>query len=116
GARAGSSQIEQDQLLYTVGHLDGSHAVGRLDKVTLTNLQTSAVTGGKTRIRYHAQLPVAWGAKSNLPTSYAFKLPRDVSDAALETFTSKYKASCVDAGAHDVDSGSMWYYYRPNQA
>jgi hypothetical protein len=110
-----TNQTIQDQLLYTIGHLNGNRAVGRLDKLTLTNVHTSSVSG-MTRITYHAKMPVAWGSKSNLPTSYAFKLPKDISSSALESFTSKYKESCVDAGAHDVNSGSMWYYYRPNNS
>ena len=110
-----TNQTIQDQLLYTIGHLNGNRAVGRLDKLTLTNVQEADVDG-KTRIRYHAKMPVAWGSKTNLPTSYAFKLPHDVSYAALESFTTKYKEDCVDFGAHDVDSGSMWYYYRPNNS
>jgi Bacterial pre-peptidase C-terminal domain len=110
-----TNQTIQDQLLYTIGHLNGSRAVGRLDKLTLTNVRTSTESG-KTKIAYHAKMPVAWGAKTNLPTSYAFKLPRDVSGSALETFTTKHKEACVDFGAHDVNSGSMWYYYRPNNS
>src|SRR2546423_1287023 len=110
-----TNQTIEDQLLYTIGHLNGSRAVGRLDKLTLTNVHTSTVSG-KTRVTYHAKMPVAWGAKTNLPASYAFKLPRDVSGSALETFTTAHKESCVDFGAHDVNSGSMWYYYRPDNS
>ena len=108
GARA---QIDQ-QLLFTIGHLNGNNAVGRLDQVTLSNVQVSAV-GGNTRVKFHAKLPVAWGSKTNLPSSYAFTLPRGMSYEAQEQFATAYKSSCVDPGAHDVDSGSMWYYYRP---
>jgi hypothetical protein len=39
-----------------------------------------------------------------------------MSFSALEAFTEKYGHSCVDFGAHDVDQGSMWYYYRPNRS
>jgi hypothetical protein len=102
----------QDQLLYTIGHLNGDRAVGRLDKLELTNVKSSSVSDG-TRVTYHAKMSVAWGSKTNLPTKYSFTLPRKVDSAALEAFTSKYLHSCVDWGAHDVDSGSMWYYYRP---
>ena len=31
----------------------------------------------------------------------------------VEEFTEKYKDSCVGWGAHDVDQGSIWYYFRP---
>ncbi len=105
------SAIDQ-QLLYTIGHLNGNKAVGRLDNVTLTQIAVTA-ENGSSKVTFHAKLPVAWGSKTSLPTSYAFTLPRGMGQAALESFTTKYKASCVDQGAHEVDSGSMWYYYRP---
>jgi len=109
-----SSQIE-DQLLYTIGHLNGERAVGRLDKVQLTNVKSSS-ENGKTRIKYHAVLPVAWGKKDRVPTAYILKLPIDMTSSAVTAFTEKYAHSCVDYGAHDVTSGSMWYYYRPNNS
>ncbi len=105
----------QDQLLYTMGQLNGETGVARLDKVELSNL-VSKVEGTKTRLSYHAKLPVAWGKKSQVPTSYTFRLPRDISYAGQSAFTEKYKGSCVEWGAHDVDSGSMWYYFRPAQS
>jgi hypothetical protein len=101
-----------DQLLYLIGHLNGEKSVGRLDKVELTNVQTSSVDG-KTRVTYHAKLPVAWGKKDSVPTRYTLKLPKNGTFAGYEAFTQKYSKDCVDWGAHDVDAGSMWYYYRP---
>ncbi len=106
-------QTIQDQLLYTIGHLNEQRSVGRLDTLELTNIQKTQLGGGKIEIKYHAKLPVAWGSKTNLPTRYEFKLPRDISFAGQQAFTEAHKHSCVDWGAHDVDSGSMWYYYRP---
>ena len=106
-------QSIQDQFLYTIGHLNFDRSVGRLDRLVLTNIKTTAQAGGGYRVTYHAKMPVAWGKKTSVPASYAFTLPKAVSFAGLESFTSKYKASCVDFGAHEVDSGSMWYYYRP---
>src|ERR1044072_6293575 len=58
----------QEQLLYTIGHLNGDNSVGRLDDVTLTNIQKTQADG-KTKIKYHAKLPVGWGSKTNLPTT-----------------------------------------------
>ncbi len=104
-------QIE-DQLLYTIGHLNEDNSVGRLDKLVLDNVTTERVDG-KVKINYDARLLVAWGKKNNVPTEYEFTLPHDVSFQALEDFTEKYSHDCVDFGAHDVTSGSMWYYYRP---
>jgi len=105
----------QDQLLYTIGQLNGNKAVGRLDALALTDIK-STQEGGKTRITYHAKMPVAWGSKTNLPSTYTLTLPRDVSYTGSQAFTEKYKSKCAEYGAHDVDSGSMWYYYRPAQS
>jgi hypothetical protein len=106
----------QDQFLYTIGHLNGDRSVGRLDKLTLTNVQTATQADGTVKVTYHAKLPVAWGKKNAVPSSYSFTLPKNVSFSGLESFTTKYKESCVDFSAHDVDSGSMWYYYRPRKS
>src|SRR5262245_58338015 len=65
-------QVAQDQLLYTIGHLNGSRAVGRLDTMVLSNFESTRLDDGSTRITYHVVLPVAWGSKTNLPTSYEF--------------------------------------------
>jgi hypothetical protein len=103
----------QDQFLYTIGHLNGDRSVGRLDKLALTNVQSASQGDGTVKVSYHAKLPVAWGKKNAVPSSYALTLPKNVSFSGLESFTTKYKEKCVDFSAHDVDSGSMWYYYRP---
>jgi hypothetical protein len=107
-----AKQIINDQMLYTIGHLNGDRSVGRLDRLQLTDVQTSNADG-KTTIKYKAVLPVAWGSKTNRPSTYTFQLPKDASYNGQSAFTEKYKHNCVDWGAHDVDSGSMWYYYRP---
>jgi hypothetical protein len=60
-------------------------------------------------------MPVAWGSKTNLPETYRFRIPKHVDSADFQQFTDKYMHSCVDWSAHDVDAGSMWYYYRPNR-
>lgn len=105
-------QTIQDQLLYTIGHLNTDKSVGRLDNLVLSNIERTQADG-KITLKYHAKLPVAWGSKTNLPTSYTLTLPRDVSQAGITAFTEQHKGSCVEHGAHDVDSGSMWYYFRP---
>lgn len=106
------SQIDE-QLLFTIGSLNGERSVGRLDKVTITNIRSTRQSDGRYLVSYDARLPVAWGSKTNLPTSYQFTLPSRIDAEGVEAFTAKYKAKCVDFGAHDVDSGSIWYYYRP---
>ncbi len=109
------SQI-QDQLLYTIGHLNGDRALGRLDKAQLTDVRTERTPSGRTLITYKTKLPVAWGSKTNIPSTYRLKLPHDGSYSGYEAFSTKYSHACVDFGAHDVDAGSMWYYYRPNRS
>jgi hypothetical protein len=110
-----AEQTIKDQLLYTIGQLNGKNSVGRLDKVTLTNVRSEAA-GSLTKISYHARMPVAWGDKRNPPSSVALTFPKDMSYSAIEKFATDYGHACVDWGAHDVDSGSMWYYYRPERS
>lgn len=109
-----NSKIE-DQLLYTIGQLNGDNSISRLDKLELSDVQTDTVDG-KTTVRYHAKMPVAWGDKFNPIDSYTLKLPRDMSYQGVQAFTDKYNHDCVDWGAHDVTTGSMWYYYRPGRS
>jgi hypothetical protein len=106
------NQTIQDQLLYTVGQLNGMTAVGRVDKAVITNVQKSSVDG-KTQITYTATLPIIWNKRNAIPSTLDLQLPLDVSYAGQDAFASKYKEDCVDFGAHDVDSGSMFYYFRP---
>ncbi|MCA9581141.1 MAG: PPC domain-containing protein [Myxococcales bacterium] len=107
-----AGQIE-DQLLYTIGHLNGDRSVGRIDRLVLSKIKSQYASGGYT-VTYHARLPVAWGKRGQIPAVYDLTLPFDVSYDGQEAFTDKYKDTCVDTGAHDVDSGVMWYYYRPD--
>lgn len=109
------AQIE-DQMLYTIGHLNGSNSVGRLDKLKVSNVVSERQADGTYRVKYRAILPVAWGNKTNVPQTYKLTLPVNMTQSALDAFAEKYGRSCVDWGAHDVDSGSMWYYYRPNKS
>lgn len=106
-------QTIQDQLLYTVGQLNGYTAVGRVDKAEITNIQKSTRSDGKTEITYKAKLPVIWAKRNGMPDGIDLKLPLDISYAGQEAFATKYKHDCVDWGAHDVDAGSMFYYFRP---
>jgi hypothetical protein len=104
----------QDQLLYTVGQLNGLTAVGRIDRAVLTNIKQTTRSDGKIDITYSAQMPIIWSKNHAVPATIDFKLPLDISSTGQDAFTTKYKANCVDFGAHDVDSGSMFYYFRPH--
>ncbi len=102
----------ESQMLYTVGQLNGDNSVGRLDQVDVIDMQTEQVDGG-CQVTYTVRMPVAWGNTRNVPDEYVFQLPRDMTYTGIETFFETYGDDCVDWGAHDVDTGSFWYYYRP---
>jgi hypothetical protein len=104
----------EDQMLYTIGHLNGEKAVGRLDQLEITEIEKTELEDGNTKVTYKAKLPVGWASKTNLPETYDLTLPLHVDSDDYQKFTEKYSHSCVGGGAHDVDTGSMWYYYRPN--
>jgi len=106
--------IEQ-QLLYTIGQLNGERAVGRLDRIVLKNVQVADAADQKL-ITYQATLPVAWDKSRDIPEKLEVILPLDMGYSALTDFAEKYGHSCVDRSAHDVTSGSMWYYFRPAQS
>ena len=105
-------QTIQDQLLYTVGQLNGYTAVGRVDKAQISNVHKTQVDG-KTQITYTATLPIIWTKRNGIPSEVELKFPLDISYAGQQAFATKYAHDCVDWGAHDVDAGSMFYYFRP---
>lgn len=102
------------QLLFTVGAFNARSSVARLDKVQLTNISAVAAGGGLYRIKYHAKLPVAWGSKTNLPTSFALTLPRSMGEAAQIAFTKKYGPACNDGEADSVTTSNYWFHFRPD--
>ena len=108
-------QTIQDQLLYTVGQLNGYTAVGRVDKAQISNVHKTQVDG-KTQITYTATLPIIWTKRNGIPSEVELKFPLDISYAGQQAFATKYAHDCVDWGAHDVDAGSMFYYFRPRNS
>ena len=56
------------------------------------------------------------GKKNAVPTTLQLKLPVDMGSTFITAFVEKFKSSCAEFGAHDVDAGSMWYYFRPAQS
>ncbi len=110
---ANTRALIKAQLLFSVGSINAEPGVARLERATLTNITTASLGGGLYRVRYHAKVPVAWGHKSDLPSSYQFTLPRRVDSAGQSTFTARYGATCNDGEASDVNAGNFWYHYRP---
>lgn len=107
-----ASQQIKDQLLFTMGQLNGDNGVARLDLVQLSNIKTTSVSG-RTRITYHAKVPVAWGKRNSVPASYELILPADMAFDGQEAFFEKYKDACVDGHTDHMESGNFWYFYRP---
>jgi len=107
--------LVRSQMMFTVGHLNADNSVARLNRLVVTNLTTAPLPGGLTRVRYHAKLPVAWGSKNNLPTSYALTLPRRVDAEGQQAFFSAHSAACSDE-PDSATPGNLWYHYRPNLA
>lgn len=109
-------QAIKDQMLFTIGQLNGKTGVGRLDKLTLSNIQ-STPQGDLTKVTYHAKLPVSLAKTSTMSRSYTFVLPRRSDWEGQDAFYNKYNATaCTDPFAHDNETGIYWYYYRPEQA
>jgi len=102
----------QSQLFYTIGQLNGMNSVGRVDKAVITNIVKTNVSG-KVQIKYKAKMLVAWGKRNSVPQTIELQSPLDVSSSGQTAFATKYGHTCIDVGAHDVDAGSMFYYYRP---
>jgi len=106
------TQQVKDQLMFTMGQLNGSRGVARLDLLQISNVQTGS-ENGKTKVTYHAKVPVAWGRRNNVPSSYELILPADMSFAAQQAFFDKYKTTCVEGAEDHMESGNFWYFYRP---
>jgi hypothetical protein len=109
-------QTIKDQMLFTIGQLNGKTGVGRLDKLAITNVRSDR-QGDLTRVRYHAKLPVSIAKTARVSRSYTLILPKRADYAGQDAFFTKYGSSqCTDPYAHDNETGIYWYYYRPEQA
>ncbi|MGC6417664.1 MAG: hypothetical protein ACON3Z_11120 [Bradymonadia bacterium] len=103
------------QILYTVGQLNGVNSVGRLDQIKISDIATEEMADG-CAITYQATMPVAWGYEEKASETYTFLLPRNLGQGAIDQFVERYTADCLTWGAHDVDDGVFWYYYRPKNS
>lgn len=109
-SNSSTSQIRA-QLMYTVGHFNQERSVARLDRLRLTNVSRT-YSGGLYRIKYRATLPVAWGSKTNLPSTYTLKLPKRIDQSGQSAFLAAYSDACDD-GSGDSNLNNFWYHYRP---
>jgi hypothetical protein len=107
-------QTIKDQMLFTIGQLNGEVGVGRLDKLALSDVRTER-QGDLTRITYHAVLPVALSKTARIAGSYTLLLPRRADWAGQDAFYRTYERRCTDPWAYDLETGIYWYYYRPQR-
>jgi hypothetical protein len=115
-AGGNAEQTIRDQMLFTIGQLNGQVGVGRLDKLALSNVRTSS-QDGLTKVSYHAKLPVSLAKNTRLGGEYTMILPKRADFAGQQAFFEKYnEAGCTDWSAHDLETGIYWYYYRPEQS
>ncbi len=119
-AGGSAEQTIRDQMLFTIGQLNGKTGVGRLDKLALSNIQSER-QGNLTRVTYHAKLPVSMSKNTRFGRTYTLQLPKRADWAGQEAFYAKYgngghAGGCVDWSGHDLETGIFWYYYRPEQS
>jgi hypothetical protein len=100
------------QLMYAIGQLNGEPGVAQLSKLSTSGITTAWVSG-LARVRYHAKLPVVWGSKTSLPSSYALVVPRRVDTTGQTRFTTTYGQVCNDGEDDSVMVSNFWFHYRP---
>jgi hypothetical protein len=101
-----------DQVRYTIGQLNGYGGGTHPDGLAVSEVRSRPV-GGQTEITYAAVLPAVWPSRGPLPRTAELVLPLDMSFSGQEAFANRYGRTCVDSGAHDVDSGTMPDFFRP---
>jgi hypothetical protein len=111
-----TTKLVKDQLFYMVGQLNAHRSLARLDQAVITNVvKTSNGADGWMKVTYRVTIPVGWGNKLEVPSTFAMTLPRRIGPQSLTTFTTTYAPTCSDEPA-SANSGNFWYHFRPEQA
>ncbi len=97
----------REQLFYFVGPLNGYGAGADIVNAKITLLQVE-----RNQVKYSAEFLVAWPKGSSLPQKFRSVLPLSTDDAGKKRFYAAYGTYCV-SGEEPADSGSFFYYYRP---
>lgn len=116
--------IIEHQLLYTIGQLNGRGGVSSPATLRLLAIEEGAsapppgepgrpmaaiADSGPREIRYHAELPVAWPSKSDIPSSLRLILPLRVDEAGEALLRQTSAPACFDL----LSESALWYDYRP---
>jgi hypothetical protein len=115
---AAASQV-REQLKYAVGLLNGFG--GGIDTAHAA-VEVGAKTpleGGRFQVAYRASFLISWPREYQVPSSYVFTLPARADSRGRQAFVQTFGAdeaagkACLADDAHDVSTGSFWYYFRP---
>ncbi len=103
----------EEQLLYSIGQLNGDRGVSRLDSLQLSDVETS-YDNGTCLVSYHARMLVAWGVEHEGEETYELILPSRMNSEHKKLLFEMYHETCTPKGSH-ADEGSLWYYWRPEE-
>lgn len=99
------------QLSYLVGALNGWGGTIDLARSEITVGERNEATG---RTSYSAKIFVSWPKAYSVPQVFNFPLPLRADSTGLNDFYSRYSNQCSEnPGSHELDVGSFFYYYRP---
>lgn len=108
-------QVIRDQMLFTIGQMNGKVGVGRLDKLSLSDVKTTR-EGSLVKITYKATLPISIAKNTRVGRTLDLLLPKRADAIGQQELFTKYeRTACTDYGAHDNEPGIYWYYWRPEQ-
>lgn len=113
---AKARDVIEAQLFYTFGALQDFESSGRLDRLALPEIDHVALGDGAYRIDYHAQLPVVWSKKRDVPQSHPMVFPVDMRKASLEGFLGRTQAGCKRYASDRPRVTTWWYFWRPGKS
>ncbi len=98
------------QLYYTEGRLTHLGGNSRPGYVKLKGVKSEPAGEGLQKIKYKAELPVLWPARTRQPTEYRVAYPRQVDQASLDAFNAKYDGRC---GKNEYGQATFWHDFDP---
>lgn len=104
------------QLFYSIGQFNGEGGVGELSDVKIDLGGHEQLSDGTRRVEYTASFLVSWPRAASQEHEYGLILPIAVSGTPFDQFYQVFSLAenkCLDASAHDLSAGNLWYYYRP---
>lgn len=105
------------QLKYTVGQLNGIGGGPSMERLDIAILDSQPDENNLLKVTYKAEFPISWPRELPIPDSYLFYLPRTGDKVFIDRFLNDVDGAkrCLSSDAHDVGTGTAWYFYRPNR-